>query len=325
MDKKKKAILIVVIGVFVLALTVALYFVFKSQTNSYPKEAIKQESLNSATETIALGDTKIEASDGYLYTVSKTVMLEEVRAFVKSISPKSISTIEETGIYYEWKYGDDYVIYELDQNTVIFSFEKGITWNEAGINGYSFTQFVKNYFGKNWIYSTPISDKQSKGEIVYYTKRIVEGLDVEMISNRESTDYLAIKDSKIVYGKILLTDFVKVEGKLPLISSADLNTYVNLSSYPKEIHPNYAPIQATVLESVDYKSDDFDKIIKTISNCKSSSSDIIYLYKSLNQGNLTPVYKLDLQCEITYKEVAYTIPAIGYVNAIDPKYISTAE
>ncbi|MBU1120030.1 hypothetical protein KKA50_02455, partial [Patescibacteria group bacterium] len=104
-----------------------------------------------------------------------------------------------------------------------------------------------------------------------------------------------------------------------------LDKYVNLSSYPKEIYPNYGPLQTTILDSVDYKSEDFDNIAKTLSNCKSNSSSIIYLYKSLNQGNLTPVYKLDLQCELTYKDTVYTIPAIGYVNAIDPKYISTAE
>jgi len=325
MDKKKKTILIIVIGVFVIALIVALYFVYKSQTNPYPKEAITQDSLNSTAETISLGDTTIEASDGYLYTVSKTVMLEKVTAFAKSIIPKSIQTINETGSYYEWQYGDDYVIYELEQNTVIFAVKQGITWNEASINGYSFTQFANSYFSKSWTYSTPIGEKQPTGETIYYAKRIIEGLNVEMVLNNQSTDYLATKNGKIVYGKILLSEFTKVGEKLPLISSSDLDRYVNLESYPKEIYPEYGPIQNTILSSVDYKSEDFDNIAKTLSNCKSTSSSIIYLYKLLNQGNLTPVYKLDLQCELTYKETVYTIPAVGYVNAIDPQYVSSAE
>ncbi len=325
MDKKKKIVLIVIIGIFVIALIIALYFVFKSQTNPYPKEAIKQESLNSTTETIALGDTDIESSDGYLYTVSKTVMVEKVAEFAYSLSPKLIQTINEKGSYYEWRNGEDYVIYELEQNTVIFALKQGVIWNEASINGYSFTQFSKNYFGKNWTYTTAESEKQPSGETIYYAKRQIEGINVEMVLNNQSTDYLAIKNGKIVYGKILLSDFVKVEGKLPLISSEDLDKYLNLESYPKEIYPEYGPIQNTILSAVDYKSEDFDTIAKSMTNCKSLSSSIIYLYKSLNQGNLTPVYKLDLQCELTYKDTIYTIPAIGYVNAIDPKYVSTAE
>jgi hypothetical protein len=325
MDKKKKLILLVIIGIFVIALIIALYLVFKSQTNPYPKEAINQESLNSTTETIALGDTNIESSDGYLYTVSKMVMVEKVGEFAYSLSPKLIQTINEKGSYYEWRNGEDYVIYELEQNTVIFALKQGITWNEASINGYSFTQFTKNYFGESWTYSTSESEKQPSGETIYYAKRQIEGMNVEMVLNNQSTDYLATKNGKIVYGKILLSDLAKVEGKLPLISSEDLDKYLNLESYPKEIYPEYGPIQNTILSAVDYKSEDFDTIVKTITNCKSSSASIIYLYKSLTQGNLTPVYKLDLQCEITYKDTKYTIPAIGYVNAIDPKYVSTAE
>lgn len=325
MDKKKKIILLVIIGVFVIALIIALYLVFRSQSNKYPKDAISQGSLNSTSETIALGDTTIEASDGYLYTVSKAVILEKVAAFAKNIMPKSIQTINETGSYYEWQYGDDYVIYELEQNTVIFALKQGITWNEASINGYSFTQFINNYFGKNWSYSTPEGEKQSTGETIYYVKRIVEGLNVEMVLNNQSTDYLATKNGKIVYGKILVSEFNKVGNKLPLISSSDLDKYLNLESYPKEIYPEYGTIQNTILSLVDYKSEDFDNITNTLSNCKSTSSSIIYLYKSLTQGNLTPVYKLDLQCELIYKETKYTIPAVGYVNAIDPKYVSTAE
>ncbi|KKQ12032.1 MAG: hypothetical protein US24_C0006G0005 [candidate division WS6 bacterium GW2011_GWC2_36_7] len=325
MEKRKKRILIIVIGIFVIALVVTLYFVYKSQTSPYPKEAIPQDSLNSTTETIDLGNTEIEASNGYLYSVSKTVMLDKVIEFAKSISPKAVQTINEKGSYYEWRNGEDYVIYELEQNTVIFAIKQGITWNEASINGYSFTQFVNNYFGKNWTYSISTSAKQPTGETIYYAKRTIEDLNVEMVLNNQSTDYLATKDGKIVYGKILLSELTKVGEKLPLISSSDLDKYVNLSSYPKEIYPNYGPLQTTILNSVDYKSEDFDTIAKTLTNCKSNSSSIIYLYKSLNQGNLTPVYKLDLQCELTYKDTVYTIPAIGYVNAIDPQYISTVE
>lgn len=322
MEKKKKIILIV-IGILLIVSLVALYFVLQSKNNTYTKEPISQESLGTINENISLSKTKIEKSDGILYTVSKTVMLDKVTAFAKTLSPKLIQTINETGSYYEWRNGDDYVIYELEQNTVIFALKQGITWNEASINGYSFTQFVNQYFNKNWTYSNPISEKQPSGETIYYAKRMLEGLNVEMVLNKQSTDYLATKNGKIVYGKILLTEFLKSEEKLPLISSTDLDKYINMEGYPKEIYPEYGPIQNTILSSVDYKSEDFEKIIKTLSDCKSTSFSIVYLYKSLEQGSMTPVYKLELQCNIEYKDIQYTIPAIGYVNAIDPQYVST--
>jgi len=325
MEKKKKITLLIIIGIFIIALAVALYFVIRAQTNPYPKEPITQESLSSTTQTIALNDTQIEKSDGHMYTISKTVMLDKVESFVQTIDAKLEQTIGEEGSYYEWRDGDNYVIYELEQNTVIFSVKSGIVWDEASINGYSFSQFASKYFQKNWTYSLPVSDKQGTGETIYYAKRTLDNLNLETIFNKQATDYIATKDGKILYGKILLTEFIKSEDSLPLISSSGLAKYINLKGYPKEVYPAVNTIQSSVLSGIDYLTDDFDNIMKTLSNCRSTASSIIYLYKSLDQENLTPVYRLDLQCEIEYKDTQYTIPAIGYVNAIDPEYVSTAE
>lgn len=310
--------------VILLAMTlIALYFVLRSKNNQYPTEPVSQLSLNSTNEAIALNTTKVEASQGNLYTVSTTTMLSKVEDFVQNISPKFVQVANDEGLYYEWQNGKDSIIYELEQDTIIFNIEKGIAWNEANITGYSFTQFVNTYFGKDWVYSIPVGEKQISGETIYYVKRVLEGINVETNFIQQSTDYLATKNGKIVYGKILLVDFVESKEKVPLISSEDLDRYINLKGYPKEVYPEYESLQKTVLSRIDYKTEDFQSIIDTLSNCKSISASIIYLYKSMDQGNLTPVYKLDLQCEVTYKNTQYTIPAIGYVNAIDPKYVTT--
>lgn len=326
MEKKKKIILII-IGIIIVGSLILLYFLLgNSSNNSYPKEPLLQKSLGLTSQKIALGETKIEKSDGALYTVSKVVMLEKVEAFVQAIDSKMQKTAEEKGSYYRWGEGVSYVIYDLADNTVSFYLEKGITWSEADITNYSFAQFVKQYFNKTWDYGIANIDKKSPiGGTAYYANRKVGDYNVEMVLDHWATDSLVIKDGKIIYGKILLTEFLESENKVPLISSTQLNEYINYSSYPKEIYPSFMSVQTTVLAGIDYKSDEFIDIIKTQSNCKSSSSSIVYLYKSLGQVNLTPVYKLDLQCEITYKKTQYAISAVGYVNAIDPEYVSTEE
>lgn len=323
MDKKRKTIILVILGILLIGILVALYFVLHSQNSLYPQKPISQNSLNNTSQAISLNATKIEASKAYLYTVSSTVMLDKVSQFVQDVGPKLQQTANEAGVFYEWDYGEDSIIYELDQDTVIFSIKQGITWNEASITNYTFTQFVNKYFGKNWTYSNPVTEKQSGGETIYYAKRVLDNFNVEMVLNKQETDYLAVKNGKIVYGKILLADLAKSTNQVPLISSSDLEKYININGYPKEVYPQYGNIQSTTLANIDYKSDEFLAITKTLSNCKTTSSDIIYLYKSMDQINLTPVYKLELQCEIKYKDAQYTIPAIGYVNAIDPKYVST--
>ena len=323
MEKKKRNVILIILGILLIGILILLYFVLRSQNAIYPQKPISQDSLNTTNQPISLNSTKIETSEAYLYTVSNTVMLDKVTTFVQSINPKFKQTANEEGVFYEWDYGEDSVIYELDQDTVIFSIKQGIPWNEVSITNYSFSEFVNKYFGKTWSYSNPDSKKQSEGETIYYAKRVIDGFNVETVLDRQETDYLATKDGKIVYGKILLADLVKSTDKVPLISSADLSKYININGYPKEIYPLYGNIQSTTLSDIDYKSDEFLAITKTLSDCKTTSSSIIYLYKSMDQGNLTPVYKLELQCEIEYKDSKYTIPAIGYVNAIEPKYVST--
>jgi len=324
MDNKKK-ITLLIIGIFVLALLVALYFVIRSQTNPYVKEPIAQQSLSLEKGAISVGSTVIEASDGVLYTISKTVMLNQVEDFVRYADSKLQQTERVEGSYYEWMDGNNYVTYDLEDNTLMFGIENGVAWNEASLTEYSFNQFVKEHFEKDWKYTLSVTRKIAEGDIVYYANRKVGDFNIEMVSDNESTDYLEIKNGRITYGKFLLTELVAEEKKVPLIDSADLEKYINVNGYPKEIHPEFGSLRTTILAEIDYKSDEFENVIKTLSNCKSSLSTIVYLYKSLNQGNLTPVYKLDLQCELTYKDTVYTIPAIGYVNAIDPQYISTVE
>jgi hypothetical protein len=325
MDKKKRTIWLVIIGISIIGLLVALYFVLREQNNPYVKDPISQNSLSFENKKIVLNNIEVEESDGVLYEVSSKVILDKVETFVQRVDSKLQQIKKEEGSYYEWANGTSYVIYDLVDNTVSFNIEKGITWDEVNITEYSFAQFAKEYFDKDWTYTISTSEKMSDGGTVSYASRKVGDFKVATILKNQSTDYLVIKNGKITYGKFLVTEFIEAEKKVPLISATDLKIYINASGYPKEIHPEFGTIQTTILTEIDYKGDEFESVVKTLANCKSTSLNIVYLYKSLDQGNLTPVYKLDLQCELTYKDVVYTIPAIGYVNAINPEYVSTKE
>lgn len=325
MTKKKKIIILIIFGVLLLGTAIAVLFVLRSKNNTYPSKPITQSSLSSSTQIIALGNTKVESTDAYLYTVSSTVYLDKVKAFVSSANSKLTQSTADAGSYYSWVYGSDSVIYELEQNTLIFNIANGISWSEASLTNYSFEQFVYKYFGQSNKYVLTNTQKMSTGETIYYANRVLDNTNVEMILDKQETDYLAMKNGKIVYGKLLLADIKKGENTVPLLSETELNKYLNVNGYPKEVYPQYGSIQSTVLSGIDYKSDDFFTVADTLTDCTSDTAKVVYLYKSMDQGNLTPVYKLDMQCEITYNKTQYSVPAIGYVNAVNPDYISSSE
>lgn len=302
-----------------------MYFLLTMPPKTYPKDPVEQTSLYNTTQTINFSNKDLESTDYPLLGISNTVILENVEKFVIQLDPKMKKTSSVAGKFYKWENKENYVIYELEKNTVLFSLTNGITWNEADISSYTFKSFLKQYLGKDWDYKMSLNEKDYDGFTVYYANRLFKTYPIQTSEYRGETDYLAFKNGKIMHGKILVTEFLDTEITFPLLNAKNLKKYINLDNYPKEIYPNYSTLADSVLKEVNYLSDDFEKVTDSISSCAGDAVEVVYLYKNFNQESLTPVYKISLQCEVTYKNTKYTIPAIGYVNAVDPKYISTPE
>lgn len=327
MEKKKKLTLIIIIFLVVVALT-TFYFLFIKPRTSISSKIITQKTLTTvSTQDIDISSLNINTDKitGNIYSLSSKMMLDGVTSFVKQLDKAFVQTTSQTGVFYEWNDGENSVIYELQQNTLLFDYAKGLVWNEATLNAYSFHQFISSYFGKSWNYTLVNTKKLDSGETVYYAKRVLNQISIEMTLDNQETDYLAVKNGKIIYGKLLLTDFMDANKSVPLISKSDLQKYINVYGYPKEVYPQLGNLAATTLAKIDYKSETFSKIINTMTDCKSTDYEVVYLYKSFNQENLIPVYRLNLLCDITYQGDMYKIPAVAYVNAVDPNYISSGE
>lgn len=320
----KKQIIIIASVVVTVGISVLLFFLLKKDSN-YPEEPITQKVLSTSfKEGIDTTSLPLVPGDDYeLYTVSQKVKLEYLETMASDLG--LTLTDSEEGLFYQWDKGSSQIFYDLTKNVVLMTLKDGIPSDEAEITGYSFKLFVKKYFKEDWDYDVFKSEKRSTGETVYYANRLIDKIPIEMRENNQETDYIATKDGKILYAQILLTIFDKENIQVPIISTSELVNYIDSKYYPKEIYPSYSTLQSTILKQVNYLSEDFEEIANTIGNCKSTSSKVIYLYKSFNQELLTPVYKLESECTVTYEEEEYSVPAVMYVNAIDPDYISIPE
>jgi len=325
MNKKTKTILLISFILLFVGVCVGVYFILARTPKSYPKEPINQKSLQYNTQEITLTGESIDSKDYPLYGVSNIVMLKEVESFASQLDSNFKKVTVEEGVNYKWTNKNDSVIYKLNQNFVMFSFEKGIPWDEADISSFTFTSFLRKYFCKNWDFKISQQETIANGSTIYYANRILGESTVETNEYKTETDYLMFSNGKIVGGKFLLTEFVDTEIMLPLIKLNELKKYINLQTYPKEIYPNYSTLGDSVLKEISYLSDEFEKVTSSVDNCVGDETNVVYLYKNFSQETLTPVFKISLQCEVTYKKTKYAIPATGYVNAIDPKYISISE
>lgn len=324
MKIEKKYIIIGVVAISLIGVVV-LAILFSQKQLKYPSEPLNQQSLSRDTKSISLSSTQIpDAGDFQLFQISSDTKYSAVNDFAKIFDLRLSSS--EDGEYYNWSSNNGLVMYDLSKNIFVFEIKNGIEWGEAELSETSFNRFLKTYFGEDWKYEITGSEKRSGGETVYFANRYINDKNiVEVREHNQQTDMLTLKDGKIVSGKLLLTIFTPMDYKVPLVSSDVLRVSIQDSKYPKEIYPQFSSLQDNILKEVNYLSSDFDEVMESLENCSSKESSVVYYYKSFDQLLLTPVYKLDLQCDVTYDKILYSVPAVAYVNAIDSQYLSVPE
>ena len=325
MDKNKRN-LIIILGSLLLIITgVVIYlFFFAPEKKTYIKEPISQTSLYSTEQDITLKES-FDASEKPLYAISNKTAVENINEMISTLKLTVKESTKEDGGFYTWSGNDWNFFYDLTTNQLIFSISDGVDIGVVELNEYAFSGFVKTYFSQDWEYEIFETEKRSDGATVSYAKRKIGEDIIETKIQNKYTDYLGFKNGKIVYGKILLTQFDDLSLYAQLIDSGELNRLINVKGYPKEIFVDYSVLQSTVLQKVDYLGPSFEELTETVDNCVSNNVEIVYLYRSFDETYLTPVYKIDAQCTVEYEDESHSVPATVYVNAIDPEYVSMPE
>lgn len=324
--KNKKGILILIIFI-ILFTVIGLILLFSNRRKGTKtlNEPIKQEVLNTASNkkvVVKVEGVRSKEQVFNLWKVSNKVKLEDVRNIANGLGLKQ--GISEEASFYNWGSGNKKINYNVITNTLFILGDNILTLDSLNdVNASTFSDLVKKYFNYEWDYDMFYSDKLKSGETVYYARRyLFQDIRIEIDSHNQQTDYIAVKDGKILYAKLLLTEFVDSNILLPIISHGELANYINQPKYPKSIYIkrdifNNDP----VFESMEYIPSEYEAFNNSVNDCKSDNISLVYLYKNMNQGNLTPVYKIESVCSATYKNKSYSVPAVVYTNAINPNYV----
>jgi len=327
---KKRAIIIGIISLVAISAVILIAINFDSFNNEkghYPKEPLEQNVLSkSEAKKLDLSKTNIpDQNDLQVYSLSEELKVEDMKNLASDLNI-SLTTSEKSSFYQWGKDTGNMIVYDLIKNLAIINIKNGIDFDEAEVTSVTFSNIVRKFFGEEWKYTVFKTERRDTGETVYYAKRLLNnGFPIEMKEHNQQTDYIASKNGKIMYMKFMLTEFTNTNTIVPLIASSELLDYINIKEYPKEIYPIFTTLQSTVFKDINYVSSEFDEITKTLDNCKGASSKIVYLYTSMKQKTLLPVYRIDSECSVEYKGKEYFVPAVVYINAIDPKYISDSE
>lgn len=325
---KKRLLIILAILLVIVIVAILILLLFRKNKDEYITTPIHQTSISTSTKKVLFEKVNnIQKEDEYyLWEIKNSLQLEKLKKLANDNGLELIYSRE--GITYQWEKNQKQIIYNLVNNTVTIIGENIISSDDlSSISSSTFSDIAKRYFDLDWRYEVFQTEKRDAGETVYYAKRILDNKNlIEMGGHNHQTDYLAVKNNRIVHAKLLLADFINTGKRVPLISQKELDIYANQKNYPKDFYPQTDILNNDpVFEEIEYVEEEYKKLLDSINNCQTENIKIVYLYKNMAQEYLTPVYALDSQCQAQYKDKQYFIPAVIYLNAIDPNLIIAEE
>lgn len=324
MDKRKKIILIVSI-IAVLTVGTIIFFLTREKKDDVLQTELEQKALTTkGSRNVTLGKVRFPSESGYyIWEVTNRLSLDTLKSLSSDLGFKLEDSV--SGHFYRWVKGDDAIFYEIDANTVMFMGEGLLVVDNMEAEPEEIiSQVVKKYFGKEWRYKVTSVERRSKGETVYFLNRYLDSKNIIEIANVDSdTDYIALKDGNIVYAKFLLSEFENTQKKTELIEYRELDQEINKKSYPKDFYAKIGSLDSEIQKEMRYDRDLYEYFYNNIGKCEAVEVSVVYLYKHMSQGVLTPVYKVTAQCYSMYKKEEILVPSVFYVNAIDLKYLKT--
>lgn len=316
---KKTAVivLIVFVSVLVIVLAIVLYSLLAKE---YPKEPLQMKNLGKTSQNVDIESLEIESDikDVYVYFIEPKLHITQVEQMIdkmglsldrKDIIPNS---------YIEWSDNENTFIYDSVSDSVTFELKRRISL-ERGEE--SFSEAFDKYLNLKYEFKLVEEKRDSDGGITYYGSRILDEIPVQYGTGYEYSDILKFdKQGSLVSGQLLLVEINKYDVYLPIISKDDLHKYINTKEYPKEHYVN-SDVLVDILD-LHYLDNQWEEIEDTLKDCKAQSSELIFMYKTSNQGYLLPVFKISSNCTVVSSGQDYTVPALFYVNAADPRYVT---
>jgi hypothetical protein len=317
---KKTAIVILL--VFVSLLSILLLFVFiQMNSKNYPEEPLLMKSMGSSDKNLDISGLKREnkVKEIPVFYIEPKIQIDLVEKMIDEMGLSLNRNVIVENMYIEWSDEDNSFTYNALLGTVSFELTRRITL-ERGEK--AFTNIFKRYLGKDYTFNLVKENRFPDGSTVYYASRIVEeDLPIEFAAAYEYSDFLIFNQGGYLQaGQLLLINIDKYDLYLPLISQSDLEKYVNTRIYPKD-HVVDTSILGDTLD-LDYIADEWSEIEDSIFDCKAIDQTLILLFSNTDQGYLLPAFKVSSTCKTIYEDNEYSVPAIFYLNAADPSYIT---
>ncbi len=184
--------------------------------------------------------------------------------------------------------------------------------------------FVHKYINGSYEYTGVTVEKKS-GETIVSGRRLLNGIPIQISGSVSNYDQVILDDRYNLKGAtILLVSFEDIiSDKLKVIKPKELANVISKNEYPKEIAtllPNGLKINVN-LEDESHGDNLEQRDIPIPSSFNAKNIELVYLFSNTDQQFLTPVYRLAIEGQITYKGSTYNVDGVVNASAIDPDHV----
>jgi hypothetical protein len=316
----KKAAILITVGFIFLIVLIAVGIIYLSGRKKYPEEPLLAQNLGTSEVELDISNMKrdMDITDVPVYSVKPNLHISDVEEMINQVglSLERKDIVKDS--YIEWSNEENMFTYDSVLDTLTFQISESISI-ERGVEGFS--NIFSRYFDIEYEFTLVQEKKNADGGITYYASRMVGEVPIQFGSKYEYSDILKFdKEGNLESGSLLLAEIKEYDYYLPLITQRELVEFVNLNEYPKEYHLDTGVLMDFL--EIDYLDDQWEDIEKSVSDCNGGDSELVFLFKNSNQGALLPVFKISSICKVYKSNLEYSVPAIFYVNAVNPKYVT---
>ncbi|MCD4756536.1 hypothetical protein K8R20_02905 [bacterium] len=313
MNKKTLKILIVV-GVVTMLLAGIFLLYSLLQPNVLESELVDANPYLSDYKEYNLRiDVELESGDSPLYICKSNTIPEYLDQFAFEIDSSLQKTSDMNFVKWE-KDNAEVLRYDIDTTVLMINLTK---YPEA-IRFGTIEEFISTYLDTSIKYTTPIID-EGENFRMYRVNRIIDEKEVKVGSG--SSDYFYLTNGYLSTARVLLAQIEKSEYIVPMIAETNvLELYLSSPQYPKSI-----TIDATGMIEVDEFSYETMDVELKYEKCSINTVEPVLYFVNCNQNYLYYSYEISGVCDVEYEKELFSVPFVGFMNAIDPEYVKSVE
>lgn len=260
--------------------------------------------------------------------INQNIKVEGIISLLNITAPEK--DVFANNLVYEWKNkSGDSVMYDIKTQQVVITLENRkdifpeiVSPSDSQLKELLPT-FVKRYVNSKYEYYD-VNIRRIGTETIVEGRRKIGDYPLQRPGIEKYYDYITLDDRfHLKSASILMVEVEdEIADKLKIIKPDEINSIASNDNYPREINQAYPEgLKQEISDKEFSESDNFGFEIPKVTSMRMNTLEIVYLYSTVDQKFITPVYSMSGTGNIIVEGSTYEVRTHVNLSAIDPNYV----